>query len=143
FAGEVTPDQYNTAWWDLRMKYQGIAPPSPRGEEFFDAGAKYHVPDNTPYTRYFLAAILQFQFHRAMAKIAACTLPLNRCSTYDNKEAGRRLNTMLAMGASRPWQDALETLTGSKQMDATAILDYFAPLSAWLDTQLAGKPIGW
>jgi peptidyl-dipeptidase A len=143
FAGEVTPDQYNKAWWDLRVKYQGIAPPSTRGEEFFDPGAKYHVPDNTPYTRYFLAAILQFQFHRAMAKIAACTLPLNRCSTYDNKEAGRRLNAMLAMGASRPWQDALETLTGSKQMDATAILDYFAPLSAWLDTQLAGKPIGW
>jgi peptidyl-dipeptidase A len=143
FAGEVTPDQYNKAWWDLRVKYQGIAPPSPRGEEFFDPGAKYHVPDNTPYTRYFLAAILQFQFHRAMAKIAACTLPLNRCSTYDNKEAGRRLNAMLAMGASRPWQDALETLTGSKQMDATAILDYFAPLSAWLDQQLQGKPVGW
>ena len=143
FAGEVTPDQYNKAWWDLRLKYQGVAPPSARGEEFFDPGAKYHVPDNTPYTRYFLAAILQFQFHRAMAKIAGCTLPLNRCSTYDNQDAGRRLNAMLAMGASRPWQDALETLTGSKQMDATAILDYFAPLSAWLDSQLAGKPVGW
>jgi len=143
FAGEVTPDQYNKAWWDLRLKYQGVAPPSARGEEFFDPGAKYHVPDNTPYTRYFLAHILQFQFHRAMAKIAGCTLPLNRCSTYDNQEAGRRLNAMLAMGASRPWQDALETLTGSKQMDATAILDYFAPLSAWLDQQLQGKPVGW
>ena len=143
FAGEVTPDQYNKAWWDLRLKYQGIAPPSARGEEFFDPGAKYHVPDNTPYTRYFLAHILQFQFHRAMAKIAGCTLPLNRCSTYDNQEAGRRLNAMLAMGASRPWQDALEALTGSKQMDATAILDYFAPLTAWLDSQLAGKPVGW
>jgi peptidyl-dipeptidase A len=88
FAGEVAPDQYNKAWWDLRVKYQGIAPPSPRGEEFFDPGAKYHVPDNTPYTRYFLAAILQFQFHRAMAKIAACTLPLNRCSTYERKPDG-------------------------------------------------------
>jgi peptidyl-dipeptidase A len=143
FAGEVPPDQYNKAWWDLRLKYQGVAPPSPRGEEFFDPAAKYHVPDNTPYTRYFLADILQFQFHRALARIAGCTLPLNRCSTYDNKEAGRRLNAMLAMGASRPWQDALEALTGSKQMDATAILDYFAPLSEWLDSQLAGKPVGW
>jgi peptidyl-dipeptidase A len=101
------------------------------------------VPDNTPYTRYFLADILQFQFHRALAKIAGCTLPLHRCSTYDSTEAGRRLNAMLAMGASRPWQDALEALTGAKQMDATAILDYFAPLSEWLDTQLAGKPVGW
>src|SRR3954470_16930191 len=143
FAGEITPAEYNKAWWDLKLKYQGVAPPSARGEEFFDPGAKYHVPDNTPYTRYFLADILQFQFHRALAKTAGCTLPLNRCSTYDNKEAGRRLNAMLAIGASRPWQDALETLTGSKQMDATAILDYFAPLSHWLDQQLQGKPVGW
>jgi peptidyl-dipeptidase A len=143
FAGEITPANYNKAWWDLRLKYQGVAPPSPRGEEFFDPAAKYHVPDNTPYTRYFLADILQFQFHRALSKIAGCTLPLNRCSIYESKAAGERLNAMLAMGQSRPWPDALETLTGSKQMDATAILDYFAPLSTWLDEQLKGKPVGW
>ena len=143
FSGDVKPDGYNKAWWDLRLKYQGVAPPSARGEDFFDPGAKYHVPDNTPYTRYFLAAILQFQFHRALSKIAGCTLPLNRCSTYESQEAGRRLNAMLSMGQSRPWPEALEALTGAKQMDATAILDYFAPLSAWLDEQLAGKPTGW
>jgi peptidyl-dipeptidase A len=143
FSGEIAPADYNKAWWDLKLKYQGVAPPSARGEEFFDPGAKYHVPDNTPYTRYFLADILQFQFHRALAKTAGCTLPLNRCSTYESKAAGERLNTMLSMGASRPWPEALEALTGSKQMDATAILDYFAPLSAWLDRQLAGKPTGW
>ncbi len=143
FAGEITPAEYNKAWWDLKLKYQGVAPPSARGEEFFDPGAKYHVPDNTPYTRYFLAAILQFQFHRALAKTAGCTLPLNRCSIYESKAAGDRLNKMLSMGQSRPWPEALDTLTGSTQMDATAILDYFAPLSAWLDQQLAGKPVGW
>jgi peptidyl-dipeptidase A len=143
FAGEITPADYNKAWWDLKLKYQGVAPPSSRGEEFFDPGAKYHVPDNTPYTRYFLAAILQFQFHRALAKTSGCTLPLNRCSIYESKAAGERLNTMLSMGQSRPWPEALEALTGSKQMDATAILDYFAPLSKWLDEQLAGKPVGW
>ena len=143
FAGEITPAQYNKAWWDLKLKYQGVAPPSARGEELFDPGAKYHVPDNTPYTRYFLADILQFQFHRALARIADCTLPLNRCSTYENRAAGERLNKMLSMGQSRPWPEALETLTGSKQMDATAILDYFAPLSKWLDEQLQGQPIGW
>ena len=98
FSGEVPPDEYNKAWWDLRLKYQGVAPPSPRGEEFFDPGAKYHVPDNTPYTRYFLARILQFQFHRALAKIAGCTAPLHRCSIYESKEAGERLNAMLSMG---------------------------------------------
>jgi peptidyl-dipeptidase A len=143
FSGEIKPEHYNKAWWDLRLQYQGVAPPSARGEEFFDPGAKYHVPDNTPYTRYFLAAILQFQFHRALSKIAGCTLPLNRCSTYESQEAGRRLNAMLSMGQSRPWPDALETLTGSRQMDATAIIDYFEPISKWLDEQLKGKPVGW
>jgi peptidyl-dipeptidase A len=143
FAGEVTPASYNKGWWDLRLKYQGIAPPSPRGEEFFDPGAKYHVPDNTPYTRYFLADILQFQFHRALSKTAGCTLPLNRCSIYESQPAGQRLSAMLSMGLSRPWPEALDALTGAKQMDATAILDYFAPLSTWLDGQLAGKQVGW
>jgi len=143
FAGDITPAQYNKAWWDLRLKYQGVAPPSARGEEFFDPGAKYHVPDNTPYTRYFLAHILQFQFHRALSKTAGCELPLNRCSIYESKAAGERLSKMLSMGQARPWPEALDALTGSKQMDATAILDYFAPLSKWLDGQLAGKPVGW
>jgi peptidyl-dipeptidase A len=143
FAGETKPDAYNKAWWDLRLKYQGVAPPSARGEDLFDPGAKYHVPDNTPYTRYFLAEILQFQFHRSLAKLAGCTTPLHRCSIYESKEAGERLNKMLAMGQSRPWQDALEALTGSRQMDASAIIDYFAPLKAWLDDQTKGQPIGW
>ncbi len=143
FSGQTPAASYNKAWWDLRLQYQGVVPPSPRGEEFFDPGAKYHVPDNTPYTRYFLAAILQFQFHRALAKVAGCTLPLHRCSIYESKEAGQRLNAMLTMGQSRSWQEALEALTGSKQMDATAILDYFAPLSAWLDEQLKGQNVGW
>jgi peptidyl-dipeptidase A len=143
FAGELTPEAYNKGWWDLRLKYQGVAPPSPRGEEFFDPGAKYHVPDNTPYTRYFLAHILQFQFHRAMATIAGCNDPLHRCSVYESAEAGRRLNAMLAMGLSRPWPEALEALTGSKEMDATAILDYFAPLMRWLEEQTKGQPLGW
>jgi peptidyl-dipeptidase A len=143
FAGEVKTENYNRAWWDLRLKYQGVAPPRTRGEEFFDPGAKYHVPDNTPYTRYFLADILQFQFHRALAKAAGCTLPLHRCSIFESKEAGSRLNAMLAMGQSRPWQEALEALTGSKQMDASAIIDYFAPLNDWLAEQTKGESIGW
>ena len=143
FAGEIKPEDYNKAWWEPRLKYQGVAPPSTRGEEFFDPGAKYHVPDNTPYTRYFLADILQFQFHRALSKTAGCTLALHRCSIYESKPAGERLNAMLSLGLSKPWPDALEALTGSKQMDATAILDYFAPLSSWLDEQLKGKQLGW
>ena len=143
FSGAIAPADYNKSWWDLRLKYQGIAPPSARGEEFFDPGAKYHVPDNTPYTRYFLADILQFQFHRALSKTAGCTAPLHRCSVYESKEAGTRLNAMLSMGVSKPWPDALEALTGSREMDASAILDYFAPLQKWLEEQTKGQPIGW
>ena len=143
FSGEVKPSEYNAAWWQLRQKYQGVAAPLDRSEADFDPGAKYHVPANVPYTRYFLAHILQFQFHRALAQAAGCREPLHRCSIYDSKEAGKKLETMLAMGQSRPWQEALATLTGSREMDATAILDYFAPLKAWLDEQNRGKPIGW
>jgi peptidyl-dipeptidase A len=143
FSGEVTPASYNSAWWQLRLKYQGVAPGVPRGEDRFDPGAKYHVPANTPYTRYFLAHILQFQFHRALAKTAGCTTPLHGCSIYESKEAGARLDAMLKLGQSRPWPEALEALTGSSKMDATAIIDYFAPLKAYLDQQLAGKPVGW
>jgi peptidyl-dipeptidase A len=137
FDGTIKPDRYNRAWWELKLKYQNVAPSKPRGEEFFDAGAKYHVPANTPYSRYFLAAILQFQFHRALTKTAGCTGPLHRCSIYGSKAAGEKLKAMLAMGASRPWPDALEAMTGQRQMDASAMADYFAPLKAWLDQQNA------
>lgn len=145
FSGQVKPDQYNTAWWDLRTKYQGIVAPSPRGEEFFDAGSKFHVASVVPYTRYFLAAILQFQFHRALAKEAGCSLPLHRCSIYDSAAAGKKLDAMLKMGLSKPWPDALEAMTGSRQMDATAIIDYFAPLKTYMDAELAKKnvKVGW
>jgi peptidyl-dipeptidase A len=143
FSGEIPPEKYNETWWALRAKYQGVAPPVARTERDFDPAAKYHVAANVPYTRYFLADILQFQFHRSLSQIAGCKSPLNRCSIYGNQEAGRRLNAMLEMGVSKPWQDALFELTGSRQMDATAIRDYFAPLQKWLDEQNKGKPVGW
>jgi peptidyl-dipeptidase A len=143
FSGEIKPADYNKAWWDLRLKYQGVAPPVPRSEADFDPGAKYHVAGNVPYMRYFLAHILEFQFYRAMCKEAGYTGPLNRCTFYQSKEAGAKLNKMLEMGHSKPWPDALEVLTGQRQMDASAILDYFAPLQKWLDEQNKGLKSGW
>jgi peptidyl-dipeptidase A len=143
FSGAIPPNQYNAAWWALKRKYQGVAPPSPRGEEWFDPGAKYHVPANVPYMRYFLADILQFQFHRALTEAAGETGPLHRRSIYGSKAAGERLDRMMKMGASKPWPDALEALTGERHMDATAILDYFAPLKTWLDQQNRGQVCGW
>src|SRR5215471_17981301 len=143
FSGEITPADYNKAWWKLREKYQGIAAPVERSEADFDPGAKYHVASNTPYTRYFLARILQFQFHRALCQAAGIQGPLHRCSIYKNKVAGERLNKMLSMGKSKPWPDALEAISGQRQMDATAILDYFASLKKWLDEQTQGEKLGW
>jgi peptidyl-dipeptidase A len=135
FSGEAGAGDYNKAWWELREKYQNITPPAPRSESDFDPGAKYHVPANVPYARYFLAHILQFQFHRAMCREAGYQGPLNRCSVYGNKQVGEKLKQMLAMGQSRPWPEALKALTGEEKMDATAIIDYFAPLKNWLDEQ--------
>jgi peptidyl-dipeptidase A len=143
FSGQVKPTDYNKAWWNLILKYQGVAPPVARTEQDFDPGAKFHVSANVPYARYFLADILHFQFHRALARIAGCTGPLHRCSIYGNQEAGKRLAAMMEMGQSRPWPEALYALTGQREMDATAIRDYFAPLQKWLDEQNAGKPTGW
>jgi peptidyl-dipeptidase A len=148
FSGEVSPAQYNTAWWELRKKYQGVAPPVERTEADFDPGAKYHVPASVPYTRYFLAHILQFQFHRALAQKAGCdlkTTPLHRCSIANSKEAGKAFEQMLALGISKPWPDALQALTGKREIDATAVVEYFAPLKKWLDEQnaAAGQTPGW
>ena len=143
FSGDIRPEDYNKAWWELRARYQGVAAPVARSEADFDPGAKYHVPANYPYTRYFLARILQFQFHRALCEAAGQRGPLHRCSIYGSKAAGERLQRTLAMGASRPWPEALEALTGQRQMDATAIVDYFAPLKAWLDEQNRGHKVGW
>lgn len=142
-AGEVSPEQYNDLWWELREKYQGVMAPVARDADAFDPGAKYHVPANVPYTRYFLAHILQFQFHKALCDIAGDEGPLNRCSIYGSEKAGKALNDMLEMGMSQPWQNALETLTGSPEMDASTIAAYFAPLKSWLDEQNATRQCGW
>jgi peptidyl-dipeptidase A len=143
FSGKVKPAAYNASWWELRRKYQGVAAPLPRSEEDFDPGAKYHVPANVAYTRYFMARILQFQFHRAMCRIAGHQGPLHACSIYGNQEVGKRLGAMLALGASRPWPDALEALAGERRMDASALSDYFAPLKKWLDRENEGRTCGW
>jgi peptidyl-dipeptidase A len=143
FAGEVTPANYNKAWWDLKLQYQGIVPPVPRSENDFDPGAKYHVPGNVPYARYFLAAIHQFQFYRAMCKAAGHTGPLYQCSFYGSKDAGAKLAKMLESGASKPWPQTMQEFTGEKGLDASAITEYFQPLKVWLDRQNAGKPVGW
>ena len=143
FSGEVTPANYNAAWWQLREQYQGVAAPVPRTEEDFDPGAKYHIPGNTPYTRYFLSFILQFQFHKALCEAAGFKGPLSECSVYGNEEAGKRFREMLALGQSQPWQDTLEKLTGTRDMDASAIIEYFGPLQAWLEEQNKGQTCGW
>jgi len=143
FEGSITPANYEQGWVDLKRQYQGITPPVPRSEVDFDPGAKFHIPGNTPYARYFLARLLQFQFYKAACDISGWKGPLSRCSFYGNKEVGTRLNAMLAMGASKPWPDALEAFTGTREISGTAMVEYFAPLQAWLKQQNQGKQCGW
>ncbi|MCH8277627.1 MAG: M2 family metallopeptidase, partial [Proteobacteria bacterium] len=143
FAGRIGPDEYNEHWWKLRTELQGIEPPVARSEENFDPGAKYHIAANVPYLRYFLSTILQFQFHRALCEVAGHEGPLHTCSIYASKAAGERLNNMMKMGLSNPWPQALKALTGEDRMDATAIIDYFAPLMGYLKEQNEGRTCGW
>ncbi len=143
FSGKTQPDQYNARWWELVQQYQGLKPPSARPADAFDPGAKYHVPGNTPYMRYFLAHILQFQFHRAACQQAGWKGPLHECSVYNQKDVGERFNKMMEMGQSRPWPEALEAFTGQREMDASAVSEYFAPLNSWLVEQNKGESCGW
>jgi len=143
FSGQITEAEYNSRWWELVRKYQGLEAPGVRPQSAFDPGAKYHVAASVPYTRYFLADILQFQFQRAACEQSGWTGPLHRCSVYGERAVGEKLNAMLEMGQSRPWPEALETFTGQREMDATAIMDYFAPLNTWLEEQNAGQQCGW
>ncbi len=143
FAGKVAPADYTSSWWALKQRYQGVAAPVARTSDDFDPGAKYHVATGTPYVRYFLARIYQFQFHKALCQAAGYTGPLDQCSIHDNKVAGAKLMAMLALGASKPWPDALEAVGAGRKADAGPLLEYFAPLRAWLDEQTKGMTCGW
>jgi peptidyl-dipeptidase A len=143
-SGQVRRDRLLARWWELRREYQGVSAPAPRDEaRDFDPGAKYHIPGNTPYLRYFLARVYQYQFHEALCRAAGWKGPLHECSISGSKEAGKRLAAMMAMGQSRPWPDAMEALTGQRRADARPLLEYYAPLREWLRKQNAGKQCGW
>ncbi len=143
FTGEISEDSLNSSWWELREKYQGITSPMPRGEEYFDPGAKYHIPGNTPYTRYYLAKIMQYQFHEALCNEMDFEGPLHECSIYNNPEVGIKIRNMLALGQSKPWQDAFEALTGDRVLSGRSILNYYKPLQDWLEEENKGRSCGW
>ena len=142
-SGRIKPGDYNAAWWDLKRRYQGIVAPVPRDESNFDPGTFYHIPNNVPYIRYYLASLLQYQFHHSLCRIAGHKGPLNQCTIFGNATAGAKFKRMLAVGASQPWQETLRELTGSRQIDASPIIRYFEPLKAWLDVQNSGRKCGW
>ena len=142
-AGETPPEQYNEKWVATRLKNQGIIPPGPRPADAFDPGAKYHIPGNTPYLRYFLSFVMQFQFHEAACEMAGWEGPLHRCSIYGNKEVGEKFNAMMEMGASQDWRDALEAFTGTREMSGESIVAYFDPLITYLKEENEGRSCGW
>tara|TARA_E500000075_G_C6990213_1_gene322531 strand:- start:859 stop:2676 length:1818 start_codon:yes stop_codon:yes gene_type:complete len=143
FDGDIDESNLNSSWWSLREEYQGINTSYERSENYFDPGAKYHIPGNTPYTRYYLASIMQYQFHEALCNLIDYDGYLHECSIYGNKEAGDRIITTMAMGQSLPWQDAFENLTGTRQLSGKSIMNYYAPLKEWLDEENKNRTCGW
>ena len=143
FTGDIAENELNKAWWDMRESYQGIAPPDKRSEDYFDPGAKYHIPGNTPYTRYYLARIMQYQFHESLCNDMGFSGPLHECSIYGDKLAGEKIISTMAMGQSAPWQDAFEKLTGSRNISGDSVMNYYKPLKEWLDIQNNDRSCGW
>ena len=143
FSGETSEAELNNSWWELREYYQGIKAPRERDADAFDPGAKYHIPGNTPYTRYYLAKILQYQFHESLCNQIGFEGPLHECSIYNNELAGEQLRAMLSLGQSQEWQVALEALTGTRTLSGKSMLNYYKPLKDWLDVQNASRSCGW
>eukprot|EP01095_Lingulamoeba_sp_RSL-Kostka_P017815 TRINITY_DN9498_c0_g1_i1.p1 TRINITY_DN9498_c0_g1~~TRINITY_DN9498_c0_g1_i1.p1 ORF type:complete len:723 (-),score=260.59 TRINITY_DN9498_c0_g1_i1:106-2274(-) len=147
FSGKTKPEDYTNDWWYYRNYYQGVQTPFVLSEEDFHPGAKFHVPSDVPYIRYFLAAIYQFQFHEALCKLAGHEGPLYKCSIYESEEAGAKLKEMLSLGASKPWQEALGVILDQEDADisASSLLKYFKPLHDWLNDQIDSQDLqcGW
>ena len=143
FDGDIDESNLNEAWWDMRKSYQGISSPVARSENYFDPGAKYHIPGNTPYTRYYLARIMQYQFHESLCKDISFSGPLHECSIYGNKDAGNKIISTMAMGQSEPWQNAFEKITGSRSLSGSSVMNYYRPLKEWLDEQNKNRTCGW
>lgn len=143
FAGRIPAAQDNRAWWTLKARYQGVGPAEPRPADGFDVGAKYHVAAYRPYLRYFLAGVLQFQFHQALCAAAGQHGPLSDCEIAGDRRAGQHLQAMLASGARQPWPQTLQAFTGHDDFDAGPLLDYFAPLAQWLAEQNRGQDCLW
>ncbi|XP_059056714.1 angiotensin-converting enzyme-like [Achroia grisella] len=151
FRGTTTTRDYNCHYWRLRETLQGVEPPAPRSEDDFDPAAKYHVAADVEYMRYYISYIIQFQFHRSLCQLANEYSPgdssklLSACDIYKSQPAGEALGKMLQMGSSKPWPDAMEALTGQRNMDASGVLEYFEPLHEWLkaENERSGEYIGW
>ena len=143
FNGEIDENNLNSSWWNMRESYQGITSPFERSEDYFDPGAKYHIPANTPYTRYYLARIMQYQFHEALCNTIGFDGPLHECSIYGDKQAGEKIISTMAMGQSLPWQDAFENLTGKRELSGSSVMNYYKPLKDWLDKQNENRMCGW
>ncbi|KAJ3051438.1 hypothetical protein HK097_007537, partial [Rhizophlyctis rosea] len=117
FEGEIEPKDYQSAWEKMVEHYQGLKRPAPASKDDFDAGAKFHVPSNVPYIRYFGAATLQFQLHAALCDATVPNTPLHNCSIYENKEAGELFKRLLESGRSREWTEVLGEIVGKDDGD--------------------------
>jgi peptidyl-dipeptidase A len=138
YYDDLAPEQWNKRWWELTAKYQGIAPPTPRGEEFCDAATKTHINDDpAAYYDYALSFVLLFQIHDHIAREILHEDP-HDTSYFGRKEVGAFLKSILEPGASVDWKALLVEKTGSP-LSAKPMLRYFEPLMGWLKEQNQGR----
>lgn len=138
YVNDLPKDQYNKTWWDMKAKFQGIVPPTARGEEFADATSKTHINDDAAqYYDYALSYVLLFQIHNYIAKNILHEDP-RATNYYGSKEVGTFLNDMLKVGATKDWRVLLKETTG-EDLNAKAMLEYFEPLTAYLKKANEGR----
>lgn len=142
YEGDLSADELNKRWWDYVARFQGIAPPEPRGEEYCDPATKTHINDDpAQYYKYAIAFAIKYQLHMYIAKNILHQDPRN-CSYYGNKELGAFLYNLMKVGATRDWRQLIREATG-EDLSAKAMLEYYAPLMKYLQEQNKGRDIGW
>jgi peptidyl-dipeptidase A len=142
YARNLPPEQWNARWWKYVSDFQGVEPPSPRGEEFCDAATKTHINDNPAYYyNYAFATVFKFQLHDYIAR-KILKQPPQSCNYADNKEVGRWLENILKKGSTEDWRKVLKEATG-EDISTRAMAEYFKPLQTWLEEQNKGRQIGW
>lgn len=138
YSKNLPSDQWNKRWWEIVKQYQGIVPPTERGEDFCDPATKTHINDDAAqYYDYALSYILLFQLHDHISK-NILKQDVHATNYFGNKEIGKFILEIMEPGSSVDWRKLLKDKTG-EDLSAKAMLEYFQPLMEWLKKENEGR----